>query len=110
MRNIILALVFIMTISFGYEPSKEDIKLASEGDPDEQTYIASLYYKKKDYEKAFFWYEKAAMQEDDMAQYFLAVMYDKGKYVKKDYQKAIFWYEKAANNGDSASQIILTIL
>ena len=45
-----------------------------------------------------------------MAQYFLAVMYDKGKYVKKDYQKAIFWYEKAANNGDSASQIILTIL
>lgn len=106
MRNIILALVFIMTISFGYEPSKEDIKLASEGDPFYQTYIAGLYYEKKDYEKAFFWYEKAAMQEDEGAQYFLAYMYKKGDY-KKDYQKAIFWYEKAANNGDRISQIML---
>ena len=93
MKNIIFALVFMVTISFGYEPSKEQIKLASEGNVAMQNFVALSYAHKKDYKKAFFWYEKAAMQQNDFAQYNLAKIYYNEK---KDYQKAFFWYEKAA--------------
>ena len=47
-----------------------------------------------DYNKAFFWYNKAANQHSDSAIMMLGHMYYHGCGINKDYSKALFWYSK----------------
>lgn len=87
MRNIILALVFIMTISFA------------------NTFEAgNIEYENKNYEKAFNIWERLALNGDLKAQYKIGYMYDYGKGVEKNAKKAFYWYEKAANQGNVDAQ------
>jgi len=51
-----------------------------------------------DYKKALNFYEKAANQGNELAQYKLGCMYEKGLNIEQDYTKAIEFYEKAAEN------------
>lgn len=60
-----------------------------------------------DGEKAFYWYKKAALQEDSYASRMLALMYKTGFGVKKDTSKAISWHKKAANLGSEESSFDL---
>ena len=48
--------------------------------------------------KAFEWYEKAATQGHDGAQFNLGLMHEKGWGISggPNYDKAVVWYEKAA--------------
>ena len=64
----------------------------------------------EDHEKAFFWYHKAAMQNEPYGQFCLGTMYEDGKYVKQDYTKAFKWYEKSAMQGNSLAQTRLGLL
>jgi len=52
----------------------------------------------KDYEKALFWYRKAAEQHNPTAQFNLGVMYESGTGVARSLSDAINWYQKAARN------------
>ena len=70
-----------------------------------------MYYNgrgvKKNYNKAFMWYEKAAKQGVAMAQFNLGDVYYKGRGVKQNYKKAFEWYEKAAKQGHVDAQLKL---
>ena len=52
-----------------------------------------------DYEKAFYWYEKAAETKHSRALTELGDMYYAGKGVRQDYQKAMEYYQKACDEG-----------
>jgi TPR repeat protein len=57
----------------------------------------------KDYKKAAYWFEKAALQGDMNSQKRLGYMYIKGEGVEQDYDQALYWLEKAALQGNKAA-------
>lgn len=62
---------------------------------------------KKDKEKAFEWYQKAALNGDAKSQWFVGIMYFRGEGIEQDYKKAAEWYEKSAMQGDASAQLDL---
>jgi TPR repeat protein len=61
-------------------------------------------------EKAFYWFNKAAADDDPFAENELAYMYATGKGVTRDPVQALHWYQKAANHGLSSAQYNLGLL
>jgi len=57
-----------------------------------------------DYDEAFAWYQKAAMQGHALAQYSLGKMYRHGRGVAADADMAIEWFQKAAQHTDVQMQ------
>jgi len=53
----------------------------------------------EDYQKALYWFKKAAKQGNAEAENYIGIMYDKGLGVPQDYSKADYWYKKAAKQG-----------
>ncbi len=86
-------------------------KVANTGHHRAQTALGHIYKDgkgvKTDFDKAIFWYEKAAIQDDIVAQYSLATILEKEK---KDYNKAFAWYEEAAKQGALRAQYSLGLL
>lgn len=58
----------------------------------------------RNYEKARYWYEKAANFGSGNAKLNLGVIYSKGLCVKTDYEKAVQFYISAANDGIKEAQ------
>ncbi|KAI8373297.1 hypothetical protein BD560DRAFT_394557 [Blakeslea trispora] len=54
---------------------------------------------KKNHEKAFEWYQKAAEKDNPEGQFKLAKMYFEGVGTMKNYATALAWFEKAYKNG-----------
>lgn len=71
--------------------------------PSEQHNLGSKYYYGrgvvKNYEKAFYWYKKAAEQGNTNAQMMLAFMYFNAQGTVKDIDASIYWNKKAADGG-----------
>ena len=63
-----------------------------------------LEEKHKDYKQAFYWFSKAAEQNDAVAQRRLGYMYRKGKGLAKDNEQAVIWFRKSAEQGDAIAQ------
>ena len=88
-------------------------KLAGERDKRSQYLLGSTYYfghvVHKNYKKATYWLEKAALQDDDWAQVLLGDCYYLGRGVAKNYETAAYWYEKAANLGNIDAQYMLGV-
>jgi uncharacterized protein len=88
--------------------------LAQQGDARAQQALAWIYYegqgRKKDYEKALFWYQKAAEQGNVSAQINLAQMYAYGKGVAQDFSQAARWWQQLAEQGDARAQSALAEL
>ena len=61
----------------------------------------------KDYEKALFWYRKAANQGNDRAQSRLGDMYSEGLGVEQDYEEAVKWYRRSADQNYGGAQYAL---
>ncbi|NOR73090.1 MAG: hypothetical protein GQ467_04385 [Mariprofundaceae bacterium] len=70
------------------------------GEPDE----CRKFLSKMQYERALLECKKAADQGHASAQYYLGVMYDKGKGVTRDDKEAAKWYRKAADQGHASAQ------
>jgi TPR repeat protein len=67
--------------------------------------LGNKYYGKKEYARAFHWYNKGADQGHALAQCRLAGMYASGETgVKKNHFKAAEWFRKAAAQGQAAGQ------
>lgn len=83
---------------------------AKEGLPMAQRELGRAYYMGDnvplDYEKAFYWLEKAAPHESD-AMYVLAECYLNGTGTKKNVKKAIDWMQQAAEHGVPYAQLDL---
>jgi len=82
--------------------------LADSGDPKAQCQLAAVYLDGPDAQELFpqilVLYETAANQGYSDAQYYLGVIYDKGRGVTADDQKAREWYRIAANNNHRIGQ------
>ena len=65
---------------------------------------------KQDNEKAFYYFRKAANQNDAFAQNELAYMYAAGKGTPREDAKAFKWYKAAANHGLISAQYNLALL
>lgn len=92
---------------FLYDPETWE-RLARNGDTEAQFVLGLLHNDgvgvPLDYEKAFFWYQKAAQHNHVDAQYNLAHLYLSGNGVEKDLTQAIHWWHKAAENGHVRAQ------
>lgn len=84
------------------------IELATEGDMAAQSLLGTMYVKgdevPQNYEKAFYWNEKAAEQGDAQAQLSLGMSYYSGQGVRQDSTKAVELFEEAAEQGLSDAQ------
>ena len=88
-------------------------KRAEEGHVHAQLELASKYdtpYKTGDYSKAAYWYNKAALQGDNVAQYKLGALYNNKNWSGRDLSKSKYWYTQAANNGNKDAQFELALL
>ncbi|UQB42889.1 SEL1-like repeat protein [Thiomicrospira microaerophila] len=88
---------------------------ALSGDSRSQFSLALMCYEvglgaTQDYEKAAYWFEKAAQQGHIESKNSLALLYESGNGVDQDYQKAIYWYEQAAKKGHVNAQFKLALL
>lgn len=63
-----------------------------------------------DYEKAFYWFEKAAENGSVEAMYNLGQCYELGNGIPRNKKKAIHWYTLAADNGDEDALEKLSLL
>ena len=52
------------------------------------------------YEEAAIWFERAAKQDNTLAQYNLGFLFYEGKGVRKDVLQAFMWIDRAARLGD----------
>ena len=79
----------------------------------EQNLLGYAYYigqgKPKNYEKAVYWYRKAAAQGDAGAENNLGVAYNYGNGVDKNFSRAVYWYRKAADQGNPSAQTNLGV-
>jgi TPR repeat protein len=58
----------------------------------------------QDYSKAVQWYQRATMQGDGEAQYFLGYAFQYGQGLSMDLPQALQWYHKAAAQNDATAQ------
>ncbi len=87
---------------------------AIDGSPEAQHDLAAIYTAghagvTQSYEKAAYWFAKAAEQGIANARYNLGVLYHQGLGVKPDLERAIQWYENAAVLGHPEAQYNLGI-
>jgi TPR repeat protein len=77
-----------------------------------QNNLAVLYYLRKNqpgnYEKAAYWFRKAAEKGFAVSQYNLGIMYQQGKGVNQDDKKSFDWLLKAAETGYAIAQYQLS--
>ncbi len=66
-------------------------------------YLGEMFYNglgtRKNYKEAFKWWQKAARQDVDYAQFRIGLMYLEGQGVEQDYDEAIKYIMKAADQG-----------
>src|SRR5205814_390551 len=63
----------------------------------------------KNLEAAFYWFQKAAENDDEEAMNNLATCYKNGEGIEKNLEKAFYWYKKAAENDDKNAMNNLAI-
>lgn len=82
---------------------KEITPLAKAGNADAQHLLGLMYYMgrgvRQDYQQAYSWHRKAALQGKADAQYVVGAMYYTGNAVIQDYKEAVSWFRKAAEQG-----------
>src|SRR5438046_2263473 len=77
-----------------------ELEQRAENDFIDQYALASIYYLyRKNLEKAFYWFQKAAENGNKFAMYNLNICYKNGEGTEKNLEKAFYWYQKAAENG-----------
>ena len=99
-----------------YEKARYEALIgASDGDPIAQMLMGQLYYNgegvEKSVELAMYWYEQAARQGYQEAQFRLGTLYFNGSPgIEKDYKKAWEWLSKADDSGHGKVEPMLEIL
>lgn len=78
--------------------------IATDGYSGAQYNLGKIYSQQENYTKSFYWFEKAAQQENLQAQVYVGMMYYGGIGTVQDLKRAAYWYEKAAKNGDPDAQ------
>jgi len=115
MKKIILFLSFFFTGLVSAQETtdiNETIEKANAGDESAQFVLGTAYYlglngAEQDYEKAFYWWKKAAEQGNPDAQISMGFCYYGGKGIEQSNSKAFYWWKKAAEQGNPEAQVQL---
>ncbi len=83
---------------------------AGKGHTPAQVWLGSLYLSSQDEEQARFWFEKAALQGNARAMYYLSLIYVRGNVFGADPMLAFEWLKKAAENGLTEAMCKLGIM
>jgi TPR repeat protein len=93
---------------------KEITPLARAGNADAQHLMGLMYYMGRgvpqDYQQAFQWHRKAALQGKADAQYVVGAMYYTGNAVIQDHKQAVGWFRKAAEQGHGEALQIMGLM
>jgi TPR repeat protein len=79
-------------------------QILSSDDPSYQYDMGERNLNEGNYERAAYWFRKAAEQGHAQAQNELGWLYDNGYGVEQDNTQAVFWYRKAAEQGNDEAQ------
>ena len=71
----------------------------------EQNGYGHFINKNINFDKAAYWFLKAAEQNNRAAQYYIGRCYRYGTGVEKNMEKAIYWFKLSATNGDDYGQL-----
>lgn len=115
MENHLLILTIVLCSFFPKQVAaacisfEECLKMAGQGNAQAQLFVADDYHlgtekTEQNFEIAYSWYYKSAMQGNAQAQFAVGAFLDNGDGVEKDPVKAFVWYYLAAQQGDYASQ------
>ena len=105
-KKVFIVIFIGLIIYFSYDQITDKYSVKKQLENGDKYYIAI----NPDYEKAFKWYEKAALQDNASGQTKLGDMYYLGKGTTQDYKEAFKWYEKAALQEDASSQYWIALL
>lgn len=92
-----------------YSQMAKWFKQAQSGEAESQYIIGGIYYVgdvlTKDINKAYYWFNKSALQGYKKAQFYLAIILHEGTAnIEQDVEKAIHWYRKASEQGHVESK------
>ncbi len=114
MRKILVVFICLGLIGCATVSAKKVIRLAEQGNAQEQYELATMYENgrgvNKSIDDALKWFRKAAENGHVGSMVDLGWFYQNGQYVKKDVEKAIAFYMKAADQGNSHAQHNLAVL
>ena len=99
-KKVFIVIFIGLIIYFSYDQITDKYSVKKQLENGDKYYIAI----NPDYEKAFKWYEKAALQDNASGQTKLGDMYFSGQGTTQDYNEAFKWYEKAALQGYALGQ------
>lgn len=90
-------------------------KAAKLGSPKAQNALGLMYIKKAvdispDYEKALYWFAKAASQKYTVSYNNIARMYEVGMGVPKDPAQAMYWYFLGLEDGSQLSEVKIELM
>ena len=102
-KKVFIVIFIGLIIYFSYDQITDKYSVKKQLENGDKYYIAI----NPDYEKAFKWYEKAALQEDASSQYWIALLYKLGYGTKIDYTESFKWSEKSANQGNIHAILLL---
>ena len=110
---IISAVTLFSSRAFAAEIYEDIIERAEAGDRVARYNLGVMYFSgdelPQDFEKAFYWFDKAAMQNDWIAQFYLGKMYCCGEAGETDPVEAAALNELSAKSGDeSAVEVLAT--
>jgi len=88
-----------------YQQALKKLQLsAAENDAKAQLSLGNIYYAglgiQRDFDLAFAWYKRSAMQANNFAQYNLGLMYLQGLGTKSDLVRAAAWFMTANSTGN----------
>jgi TPR repeat protein len=90
------------------------IMLAEMGNTNAQNNLGVMYHNgegvERDYNKAIYWYQRAAEHGHKVAQCNLGVIYRNTPAIEKDYKKAFFWFSESAKQGYRDAQLNLGVM
>lgn len=89
---------------------EETLRMASNGDMIAQYEIGAFYERQGNYDNAMYWLKQSAEQEYDLAQYMIALNYEKGLGSSKDYEKAAYYFLLSAKQGFKSSMFELSTM
>lgn len=88
--------------------------LAKSGDVAAQARLGAMYGAgnsiKRDYEKSFYWQQKAAKRGHIIAKYNIAVLYARGRGVAENKKQAVYWFRQAADAGMPQAQLHMGLM
>ncbi|MFA7495770.1 MAG: sel1 repeat family protein [Acidithiobacillus sp.] len=101
------------TVQSPTAPSTTPIPTSNTRSPEAENHLGYAYYsgqgKIQNYQKAVYWFKKAAQGGNASAKNNLGVAYNHGQGVPKNHAKAFYWYRQAAIQGNPSGETNLGV-